>query len=291
MFSQKLRDFLSLLIVLLLFGCSTSAPSPRPNIVGRWQIVSQTTAGVTSDTPALITIEFFADGTYMLAGLNGDYSFPDSERLKLEYGNGTSSLMYRYSLSDNTLTLDNGSIKTIYRRVDANEATQAPEQIAATLVAIGQATAAAMPRVPDNRVPTLNATQAPPAVLSKIGERIPAGEFALTVKSVERADKSYTNTYQLPNDKTLVAVQIEIETNKWQVFHTVASQNAKLIGKHGTYTLAPFGWKEKSFNKPFDAEGKHDTGWLTFEVNKNDSEFVLIYMSQGSPEINVDLGQ
>jgi hypothetical protein len=113
------------------------------------------------------------------------------------------------------------------------------------------------------------------------------GEYAITVLDVEEAGGSYTSTYALPAGKKLVAVKVRIETNEWQVFHTVASQRATLSAGGKRYPLAKYGAKSPSFNEPFDARGKDSTGWLTFEVDAAASGYVLIYQASDSASVSI----
>ena len=125
----------------------------------------------------------------------------------------------------------------------------------------------------------------------KIGQRIPAGEFALTVLGIETSRSSYTDTYAVKAGNVMLAVQVKIETNQWNPFHTIAKQRVLLIGRNGSYQLSAHGGKTPSFNTPFGATGgKSAIGWLTFEVPEDESDFILSYKSWDSEDLRVSLG-
>jgi hypothetical protein len=151
------------------------------------------------------------------------------------------------------------------------------------------ATKAVQPESTRTAAPTTVPAAKPAAGYAR-GERIPMGEYAITVIDVEEAGSSYTSTYALPAGKKLVAVKVRIETNEWQVFHTVASQRTSLSAGGRRYELAKYGAKSPSFNDPFDADGKDDTGWLTFEVDTAASGFVLSYGTIKSGVVTIAIG-
>ena len=79
----------------------------------------------------------------------------------------------------------------------------------------------------------------------KIGQRIPAGEFALTVLGIETSRSSYTDTYAVKAGNVMLAVQVKLETNQWNPFHTIAQQKVLLIGRNGSYQLSATGGNTK----------------------------------------------
>lgn len=125
----------------------------------------------------------------------------------------------------------------------------------------------------------------------RIGQRIPAGEFALTVLSVEKSPNSYTDTYAVKSGNTMLAVEVKLETQQWSPFHTIGQQDVSLIGRLGTYRLSPHGGKSPSFHSPNGAfgSGKSAIGWLTFEVSNDELNFVLSYKSWDSEYLRVTL--
>lgn len=99
-------------------SCSSSSGS---EIVGIWKRLTPTQeliSGDYNDLLALEKVEFLKDGSFVILSFNnitGKYSFPVSGRVKMEYPNGAA--MYKYELTNNTLTLQQGEKRVRYERI------------------------------------------------------------------------------------------------------------------------------------------------------------------------------
>ena len=112
----------------------------------------------------------------------------------------------------------------------------------------------------------------------KTNERVPSGNFFLTILDWEISQNSYTNTYQLPSGKRLVALRILFESKDptFTPEMSLTSMN-RTIGR-----LANYGKKEPLFqsnsSSHINSDGKKSyeaIGWITFEVNDTESEIVF----------------
>ena len=88
-------------LVLLVVGCGSesSQPGSQSNqaLVGKW------TGQCNIQNGAFKQIEFLADGTLIVEGVAGTYSFVDSQRVKLQ--TQFLAVIYSFSVSGDTLTL------------------------------------------------------------------------------------------------------------------------------------------------------------------------------------------
>lgn len=82
--------FVSALFLFALIGCARS----QNDIIGKW-----TTAG---DSSAMVW-EFSKDGSVLMGGTRGKYSFGDNERIKIQTPFGTS--VYQMEFSGDQMTL------------------------------------------------------------------------------------------------------------------------------------------------------------------------------------------
>lgn len=94
---------------ITLFGCG----SQQSALLGKWERVS---TNITAFVIVPDKVEFLQDGTFVLAGFaSGKYSFPEGNRIKFDFGNGT--FVYKYTLSGDTLILDMDGQTAEYKRV------------------------------------------------------------------------------------------------------------------------------------------------------------------------------
>lgn len=96
-----------------LTGCG----GQQSAIVGTWDRVTPQ-AQSTLNFMFMEQIEFLSNGTFVLPKFNnmsGKYSFPESDRIKIETSNG--SWTYKFTLSGDRLVFDDGGKTIEYRRI------------------------------------------------------------------------------------------------------------------------------------------------------------------------------
>lgn len=136
---------------------------------------------------------------------------------------------------------------------------------------------------------------APVGGIYRIGQRIPSGDFILSLIDWEIKPSSYTPTYQVPKGRMLVSLKVRLECLNDKYCDIVGYLNfSKIIGNSSGYEKTSYGRREPELKKvPTRTIKRGDRiwyekiGWETFEVNSADSNFVFSYL--GSKEFKITL--
>ena len=136
---------------------------------------------------------------------------------------------------------------------------------------------------------------APVGGIYRIGQRIPSGDFILSLIDWEIKPTSYTPTYQVPNGRMLVALKVKLEClNDKQCDFFSNLIFSKILGNSSEYTASDYGRKEPELRKTPTRKTKRGErilyekiGWVTYEVSDKDGNFVFSYL--GSKEIRIAL--
>ena len=114
------KSFSSLIMILVLAASLAACSSSKQSIIGKWEQTSG--SGIGS------IYEFFKDGTVSMGTFAGNYTWPDSSHLKIEYAAGA-GLIYETTLTGDELTLKDSSQNTmVFKRY--KEFTPSPQVIA-----------------------------------------------------------------------------------------------------------------------------------------------------------------
>ncbi len=121
MLQQSLqKSFTSIVLILVLTASLAACSSPKQSIIGKWEQTSG--SGIGS------IYEFFKDGTVSMGTFAGNYTWPDSSHLKIEYSAGA-GFIYETTLTGDELILKDASQTTmVFKRY--MEFTPSPQLVA-----------------------------------------------------------------------------------------------------------------------------------------------------------------
>jgi hypothetical protein len=127
---------------------------------------------------------------------------------------------------------------------------------------------------------------APSNGIYRIRQRIPSGNFILSLTDWEMKKSSYIETYQVPSGKFMVALKLRVECLDEKICDSLSLfYFAHLNGRIGSYSSSEYGQKlpnllRKAVSRTIkrgDSIWYERVGWLTFEVSETDSNFVFAY--------------
>jgi TonB family protein len=137
---------------------------------------------------------------------------------------------------------------------------------------------------------------APSSGIYRIGQRIPSGNFILSLTDWEIKKSSYIETYQVPGGKFMVALKLRVECLDEKICDSLAEiYSSRLIGRIESSSNSTYGRKLPDLLSRIVSKkikrGKNlwyeKIGWLTFEVNETDANFTFLYI--GSKVFRIDL--
>jgi TonB family protein len=137
---------------------------------------------------------------------------------------------------------------------------------------------------------------APSSGIYRIGQRIPSGNFILSLTDWEIKKSSYIETYQVPGGKFMVALKLRIECLDEKICDSLAEiYSSRLIGRIESSSNSTYGRKlpdllSRIVSKKIkrgESLWYEKIGWLTFEVNETDANFTFLYI--GSKVFRIDL--
>ncbi len=108
---------ITIMVLLAISIALTGCGSQQSAIVGTWERVTPADQ-VPISFWGMEQIEFLSDGTFVLPefnNLSGKYSFPESDRIRLE--TTEVSFTYKFTLSGDRLVFDDGETTVEYKRI------------------------------------------------------------------------------------------------------------------------------------------------------------------------------